>query len=149
MIRALALIACLVPAAAFAQSNFKPPADLGAAHQMMHGQHKMQGGHMMDGQPPGGATATQPGQAAFAAIQEIVEILMADPKTDWSKVNIDALRQHLIDMNNVTLAASVKKEPIDGGMRFDVTGEGPVARIHSAHDDGPRRDDERRRRMEI
>ena len=137
MIRALALIACLVPAAAFAQSNFEPPADMGAAHQMMHGQHMMQGQHMMDGQPPGNAAATQPGQGAFAAIQEIVEILMADPKTDWSKVNIDALRQHLIDMNNVTLAANVKNEPIDGGMRFDVTGEGPVRdsirRMTTAH----------------
>jgi ribose 5-phosphate isomerase RpiB len=27
-------------------------------------------------------------------------------------------------MNNVTLAANVMSEPIDGGMRFDVTGEG-------------------------
>jgi hypothetical protein len=137
MIRALALVACLVPAAAFAQSNLEPPAGMGAAHQMMHGQHMMQGRRMMDGQPPGSASATQPGQGAFAAIQEIVEILMADPKTDWSKVNIDALRQHLIDMNNVTLAANVKNEAIDGGMRFDVTGEGPVLdsirRMTTAH----------------
>jgi len=86
----------------------------------------MLGQPMMDGQQPGSAVATQPGQAAFAAIQEIVEILLADPKTDWSKVNIDALRQHLIDMNNMTLAANVKNEAVDGGMRFEVTGEGPV-----------------------
>ena len=33
MIRALALIAFLVPTAAFAQSNFEPPADMGAAHR--------------------------------------------------------------------------------------------------------------------
>ncbi len=137
MIRVLALITCLVPAAALAQSNFEPPADMRAAHDLMHGQHMMQGQHMMGGQPPGNALATQPGQSAFAAIQEIVEILSADPKTDWSKVNIDALRQHLIDMNNVTLAANVKNDPIDGGMRFDVTGEGPVRdsirRMTSAH----------------
>ena len=149
MMRALALIACLAPAAAFAQTNVGPPADMGAAHRMMHGQpmmtpgqqmmhgQMMQGRHMMDGQQLGGAVATQPGQGAFAAIQEIVEILAADPKTDWSKVNIDALRQHLIDMNNVTLAANVKNEPIDGGMRFDVTGEGPVRdsirRMTTAH----------------
>ena len=40
-------------------------------------------------------------------------------------------------MNNVTLAANVKNEPIDGGMRFDVTGEGPVRnsirRMTAAH----------------
>ena len=143
MIRAFALIACLIPATAFAQSNSEPPAGMGAGHHMMHGQHMMSPGQrmqheqMMQGQQLAGAVATQPGQGAFAAIQEIVEILAADPKTDWSKVNIDALRQHLIDMNNVTLAANVKNEPIDGGMRFDVTGEGPVRdsirRMTTAH----------------
>ena len=42
---------------------------------------------------------TAPGQAAFGAAQEIVRMLLADPMTNWSKVDIDALRQHLIDMN--------------------------------------------------
>ena len=93
---------------------------------MMSPGQRMQHEQMMGGQQLAGAVATQPGQGAFAAIQEIVEIVAADPKTDWSRVNIDALRQHLIDMNSVTLAANVKNEPIDGGMRFDVTGEGPV-----------------------
>ncbi len=32
------------------------------------------------------------GQSAFAAIHEIVVMLEGDPKTDWSKVDIDALR---------------------------------------------------------
>ena len=69
---------------------------------------------------------TQPGQAAFAAIQEVVAILEADPATDWSKVDIEALRQHLIDMDAVTLHAAVASEPVEGGMRFAVGGEGPV-----------------------
>src|SRR5690349_19552961 len=43
------------------------------------------------------AVPTQSGQAAFATISEIVRMLKADPKTDWSRVNIEALRQHLID----------------------------------------------------
>ena len=64
----------------------------------------------------------EPGQDAFAAIQEIVEILEADPKTDWTKVNIEALRQHLIDMSNVTLLANAKGEATSNGMRFTVTG---------------------------
>ncbi len=62
---------------------------------------------------------------------------MADPKTDWSKVDIDALRRHLVDMNNVTLFANVASTPIDGGMRFDVTGEvgvrDSIRRMVSAH----------------
>jgi hypothetical protein len=38
------------------------------------------------------ATPTMPGQDAFGAIQEIVRILESDPKTKWSKVNLEALR---------------------------------------------------------
>lgn len=67
------------------------------------------------------------GQAAFAAIQEIVAILDADPDTDWAKVHIEALRQHLIDMNNVTLGAAVEAAEVEGGIRFSVSGEGPVS----------------------
>ena len=58
---------------------------------------------------------------AFAAIQEIVRSLEADPKTDWSKVNIEGLRQHLIDMDNVTLRSSVASAPVESGVRFTVT----------------------------
>src|SRR5690348_4894459 len=57
------------------------------------------------GQPAG--VPVQPGQAAFGAAQEIVRMLLADPGTDWSKVNVDALRQHLIDMNEVVMRAKV------------------------------------------
>jgi hypothetical protein len=67
---------------------------------------------------------TEGGQAAFAAIAEVVRLLDADPATDWSKVNIEALRQHLIDMDEVTLRASVRAEDVAGGAAFDVTGGG-------------------------
>jgi len=70
------------------------------------------------------AVPTEPGQAAFGAIQEIVGMLQADPRTDWSKVDVDALRQHLIDMDEVTLRATAKKAPIDNGLRIEVTGTG-------------------------
>jgi len=66
----------------------------------------------------------QSGQAAFAAIGEIVAILDADPKTDWTRVNIEALRQHLIDMNEVTMRARVAQVEIPGGFRAEVTGTG-------------------------
>jgi hypothetical protein len=66
---------------------------------------------------------TMPGQDAFGAIQEIVRILEADPKTDWSKVNLEALRQHLIDMNEVTLKADAVAKPIDDGLEITVTGD--------------------------
>jgi hypothetical protein len=69
-------------------------------------------------------TPTSPGQGAFGAIQEIVQILDADPKTDWSKVDLEALRQHLIDMNEVTLKADEAPKTIVGGLQISVTGSG-------------------------
>jgi hypothetical protein len=111
-----------------------------------HGQmsDKMQQHHqqMMQMHGPGpGQTATtsptMPGQDAFGAVQEIVRILEADPKTDWSKVNLEALRQHLIDMNEVTLKADAAAKSIDGGVEIAVTGSGrtlaAIQRMVPAH----------------
>ena len=111
MLRVAFLLALFFPAAAFAQA-----VDM---HNMQE-RHAAMSAHMA------GAVPAQAGQGAFAAIQEIVGILERDPSTDWSKVNIEALRQHLIDMDNVTLRSEVKSEPVDGGMRFIVSGTGPV-----------------------
>jgi hypothetical protein len=69
---------------------------------------------------------TEEGQSAFAAIAEIVALLEADPKTDWSNVDIEALRQHLIDMDNVTLLADVKAIDQGNAVEFQVTGTGLV-----------------------
>lgn len=69
---------------------------------------------------------TRAGQEAFATIAEIVRILDADTSTDWSKVDIEALRQHLIDMDDVTMRAEVIAERVDGGVRYDVRGTGRV-----------------------
>ena len=119
MIRFIVVIVALCSATAFAQTN--PPAPIsGMDHQMAGHAHKMHDEAVI-GQMP-----VETGQSAFAAIQEIVGILMSDPATDWAKVNIDALRSHLVDMNAVTLDAHVKGENVDGGVRFVVTGEGPV-----------------------
>jgi len=73
------------------------------------------------------AAAPQSGQAAFAAISEVVKKLKADSTTDWSKVNIEALRQHLIDMDDVVMRASAKATNVDGGVSLDITGTGKVA----------------------
>jgi hypothetical protein len=121
MLRVVIVLAWLLPGVACAQSMHEHDA----------------GAHPMHAIGQSGAVPTQAGQSAFAAIQEIVAILEADPKTDWSKVDIEALRRHLIDMNNVTLAADVRSEPVEGGMRFAVTGAGAVRdsirRMVSAH----------------
>jgi hypothetical protein len=65
-----------------------------------------------------------PGQDAFGAIAEIVQMVDADPNTDWTKVNLERLRQHLIDMNEVVLRAQVTQTPVPGGLVMDITGTG-------------------------
>jgi hypothetical protein len=125
-VRAASLtLALVVPVAAGAQTA--PPAAPPMHHprDMQH-MGKMMGHGQMGGMPGmmGHETPTQPGQAVFAAIQEIVGMLHSDPHTDWSKVDIDAIRQHLIDMDEVTMRAVARKEPIDGGLRIAVTGSG-------------------------
>ena len=141
-IAVLALAIAAAGAAAGAQSNAPPAASSspGVApptgpmgpmpmrhpmgmHQMggMPGQEAM-GGMMAHGSGQQAAIPTEPGQAAFGAIQEIVGKLQADPQTDWSKVDVDALRQHLIDMDEVTMRATAQKEPIENGLRIKVIG---------------------------
>jgi hypothetical protein len=70
---------------------------------------------------------TLPGQAAFGAIGEVVRMLKADPTTDWSRVNVEALRQHLIDMDDVTMHAVVAQRNVPGGLEMEVTGTGRTA----------------------
>lgn len=118
----------LARAALAQQSTGSMPAMTGGT---MPGQDQMpgmvqQGTSMMSmpGQPTAARLPTLPGQDAFGAIQEIVHILEADPNTDWSKVNLEALRQHLIDMNEVTLRAAVLPQQIDRGLQMTVTGQG-------------------------
>jgi len=72
------------------------------------------------------AMPTEGGQSAFTAIAEIVDILRADPGTDWNRVDIESLRQHLIDMDAVTLRAIVSDQPATGGAVFDVTSDDPA-----------------------
>ena len=104
----------------------------------MHGMHAGMARHGMIGQQSGmSGSPTMPGQDAFGAIQEVVQMLEADPATDWSKVNIAALREHLIDMNEVTLRASAAERALDNGVEITVTGEGrtlaAIKRMVPAH----------------
>ena len=104
--------------------------------QMMQGQRGMHGG--MHRQQFGAAgSPTMPGQDAFGAIQEVVQMLESDPATDWSKVNIAVLREHLIDLNEVTLHAATAERMLTNGIEITVTGEGgtlaAIKRMVPAH----------------
>ena len=64
---------------------------------------------------------TMPGNEIFGTIQEVIQKLEADPNTDWSKVNLEALRQHLIDMKAFTEEVEViNKKPIPNGVEIHV-----------------------------
>ena len=117
-------------------------------HARMHEQMMQQGGPMMHSMQSGmhqrrmmGTEMTgQPtmlGQEAFGTIQEVVRILDADPTTDWSKVNISVLREHLIDMDEVTMRARATERTLDNGVEIAVTGEGrtldAIKRMVPAH----------------
>ena len=68
---------------------------------------------------------TEPGQGAFAAIAEIVAMLTADPETEWAKVDIAGLRQHLIDMDNLVTFAEVTQDTVPDGAVFQASLSGP------------------------
>jgi hypothetical protein len=82
---------------------------------------------------------TAAGNDAFGTIQEAIQQLDADPHTDWSKVNLEALRQHLVDMQNFTLHVEVLSQtPITQGMKAEVRptttrSEASLERVFAAH----------------
>lgn len=117
--------AFLVSSPLLAQSPPATPApghQTGQPHQMgPQMDHRMHGHHMTG--PAAGAPAL-PGQDAFGAIAEVVRLLEADSNTDWSKVDLERLRQHLIDMNEVVLRSEVKSSQVPAGLAMEVTGAG-------------------------
>ena len=82
--------------------------------------------HDASGASPAGAIPIEAGQSTYAAIGEVARIMLADPHTDWSHADIDALRNHLVDMDNVTLRAAVTTTRLPNGATFHVSGEGAV-----------------------
>ena len=64
---------------------------------------------------------TEPGNDIFGTIQEVIKKLEADPNTDWKQVNLEALRQHLLDMKAFTEEVTViSKQPITDGVEIRV-----------------------------
>jgi len=110
----LGIGALLITSPLLAQSPPAAPTD----HQA-HGHHPA-------ASAPGAPTL--PGQDAFGAIAEVVRRLEADPGTDWSRVDLERLRQHLIDMSEVVLRSDVRSSVIPGGLVMDITGAARTAR---------------------
>ncbi len=105
---------------------------LGAEAQMVH-TPGMHGAEVVETLP------TEPGQGAFAAISEIVTLLSADPHTDWDAVDIDALRDHLVDMDNLVTHTEVTAKTVEGGLEMTVSlaGVGGLAASRMVPAHGP------------
>ncbi|MFP4622528.1 MAG: hypothetical protein ACLFM7_14565 [Bacteroidales bacterium] len=82
---------------------------------------------------------TMPGNEVFGTIQEVVQKLEADPDTDWSEVDLEALRQHLLDMKAFTEEVEVlSKKPVENGVKIQVRPKskqavGALKRLFSMH----------------
>ncbi|MGD8496475.1 MAG: hypothetical protein PVF05_09820 [Gemmatimonadales bacterium] len=111
---ALALVLAVAPPSAAQDSGAEH------AHDPSHQPAMLDGTRAVAAELPAG-------QAAFAAIAAVVAALDADPSTDWSKVDVEALRRHLIDMDRVMMESRVDVEEILGGARFHVSGDGETA----------------------
>ncbi|HEY0524814.1 MAG TPA: hypothetical protein VGD08_15575 [Stellaceae bacterium] len=126
----VASVAAAIGASAGASAQTTP-------HDHAMPDHAGHGSHGAASDIAAAAAPMLPGQDAFGAVQEIVRMLEADPATDWTKVNLSALREHLIDMNEVTLRAAAAERPIDGGLEIAVTGSGrtldAIRRMVPAH----------------
>ncbi len=82
---------------------------------------------------------TEAGNDAFGTIQEVIAKLDSDPNTDWSKVDIEALREHLLDMNDMTINVEViSQTAIDNGLEIllqptTLRAQGALDRVFKAH----------------
>jgi hypothetical protein len=77
------------------------------------------------------------GQATFAALAEVVAVLEADPTTDWTKVDLTRLREHLVDMDDVLVRAAARMEETKDAVLLRYRGTGrtleAIRRMIPAH----------------
>ena len=112
--------------------------------QMNHGDTEhtahargMVGSSVVEPNSGGTANLAEPGQGAFAALSEAVRVLEDDPTTDWSKVDLSGLRDHLRDMDRLVSDAVVTEREMSDGLNMAITGDadtiGTVRRMVPAH----------------
>lgn len=77
---------------------------------------------------------TEPGNDIFGTIQETISALEADTSTNWQKVNIEALRRHLLDMKAFTEQVEVfNKKDLPRGVQFQVHPQNKRAQVALKH----------------
>ncbi len=82
---------------------------------------------------------TESGTDLFATVQEVIRKLEANPDTDWSKVNLEVLREHLRDMFEFSYNVDViSQQSIEQGVKIKVKpttarAKKALAKVLSAH----------------
>ncbi len=82
---------------------------------------------------------TETGNDIFGTIQEVIINLNANPNTNWAKVNITALKEHLLDMRDMTINVKViSKKALKNGSEILIKPETKrsiqsIKRVLSAH----------------
>lgn len=86
----------------------------------------------------GAGTLTEAGTDVFATLQEAIVQLEANPDTDWEKVNVEALRSHLLEMVDMSVNVAVVETPLANGFQARVKpiterAEDSLRKVLSAH----------------
>ena len=65
---------------------------------------------------------TEAGNDIFGTIAETIKVLNANPNTDWSKVDLETLRQHLLDMRDMSENIKIHSQtPIKNGLKINLS----------------------------
>lgn len=84
-------------------------------------------------------TLTEAGNDVFGTLQEVIRALNENPNTDWSQVDLEALRQHLLDMRDMTLNVDViESEALKNGAQWTIQAttkraQAALTRVLAAH----------------
>lgn len=95
--------------------------------------------HQQTTAPNQTAPLTEAGNDIFGTIQEVIVNLNASPNTDWTKVDMPALKMHLFDMRDMTINIEVvSQKALHNGSEIlirptDERARQAMERILSAH----------------
>lgn len=86
-----------------------------------------------------GAPLTEAGNDLFGTVQEVIRQLESRPDIEWESVDLEALRQHLLDMRDMSENVEVLNQTaIENGSLINLTAVTPRAhnalrRVFAAH----------------
>ncbi len=88
---------------------------------------------------PSSANLTQAGNDMFGTVQEVIQQMNEQDGFSWKEVNLEVLRQHLLDMQDMTENVEVVgQRPVANGVELHIKATTPRAfnalkRVFSAH----------------